>query len=276
MKLYLAGIKSYQLDLGIECSEFTDPGLERRIQGIKRDHGEPDRRTRTPLTRPYLLQILSRLRVHNYENTVLQAAFTLAFAGFLRVGEFTYKGADMEMGPAFAKWFLTKKSVRIKGEGTHMELSLSSSKTDPFRKGITITIAASHDSACPVRAIKRFLASDTHRPVHSPLFCIRKYKQLPFTREYVMNQLQELARGAGFGDGSWNGHSFRRGAATWAAEVGIPETDIPTLGRWRSDAYKAYIEYSAEDQISLSSRFQAPQNPLPRGSQACLNTGTRR
>ena len=214
MKLYLAGIKSYQLDLGIECSEFTDPRLERTIQGIKRDHGEPHRRTRTPLTRPYLLQILSRLRVHNYENTVLQAAFTLAFAGFLRVGEFTYKGSDMEIGPAFAKWFLTKKSVRIRGEGTYMELSLPSSKTDPFRKGITITIAASHDNACPVPAMKRFLASDTHRPVHSPLFFIGKYKQLPFTREYVVNQLQELARGAGLGDGSWNGHSFRRGAAT--------------------------------------------------------------
>ena len=157
-----------------------------------------------------------------------------------------------------------------------MELSLPSSKTDPFRKGITITIAASHDNACPVRAMKRFLASHTHQPVHSPLFCIGKYKQLPFTREYVVNQLPELASGAGSGDGSWNGHSFRLGAATWAAEVGIPETDIQTLGQWRSNAYKAYIEYSAEDQISLSSHFQEPQNSLPRGSQACLNTGTRR
>ena len=44
MKLYLTGIKSYQLDLVIECAAFTDPRLERTIQGIKRDHREPEQR----------------------------------------------------------------------------------------------------------------------------------------------------------------------------------------------------------------------------------------
>ena len=63
MKLYLAGIKSYRLDLGIDCSAFADPHLERTIQGIKRDHNEPERRPRSPLTRPYLLQILRTLQM---------------------------------------------------------------------------------------------------------------------------------------------------------------------------------------------------------------------
>jgi len=31
MKLYLAGIKSDQLDLGIKCAVFADPGWERTI-----------------------------------------------------------------------------------------------------------------------------------------------------------------------------------------------------------------------------------------------------
>ena len=53
MKLYLTGIKSYQLDLGIECTAFTDPPLERTLQGIKRDHSKPALRTTTPLTRPH-------------------------------------------------------------------------------------------------------------------------------------------------------------------------------------------------------------------------------
>jgi len=62
MKLYLTGIKSYQLDLGIDCTAFGDPRLERTIQGIKRDYNEPERRLRTPLTQPYLLDILRHLR----------------------------------------------------------------------------------------------------------------------------------------------------------------------------------------------------------------------
>ena len=100
MKLYLSGIKSYQLDLGIDCTTFADPRLERTIQGIKRDHNEPYRRPRIPLTRPYLLRILGVLTLSSYENIVIQVAFTLAFAGFLRVGEFTYRRIDLELGPA--------------------------------------------------------------------------------------------------------------------------------------------------------------------------------
>ena len=46
---YLTGIKSYQLDLGIDTTAFSDARLKRTIQGIKRDHNEPERRIRSPL-----------------------------------------------------------------------------------------------------------------------------------------------------------------------------------------------------------------------------------
>lgn len=274
MKLYLAGIKSYQLDVGLECSVFSDPQLERTIQGIKRDHREPDRRARMPLTRPLLLQLLTSLNTTDYNHLVLKAAFTLAFAAFLRVGEFTYKAADTASGPSFPSWFLTKSSVRLIG-ATHMELTLPSSKTDPFRKGIKLTIAASHDSGCPVRAMTTFLTADTHRHQLSPLFCIGQVAQLPFTREYVVERLQQLAIAAGLGLGPWKGHSSRRGAAAWAAEVGISEREIQTLGQWRSDAYKAYIQYSQEEQVSLSHRFQVNHPQQRQRSAACLRMGTR-
>ena len=202
MKLYLAGIKSYQLDLGIECSAILDPRLERTIQGIKCDHGEPDRCIRTPLTRPPLLRILQYLPHRNYDTIVTRAAFTLSFAGFLQVGEFTYSLKDRELGATFGNWFLTKGSVRILRGGSYMELTLPSSKTDPFRKGIKLTIAASHDEACAVQAMKGLQATDTHRPQWAPLFCIGRAEQLPFTREHVVQKLQTLATTTGMGQGS--------------------------------------------------------------------------
>ena len=97
MKLYLTGIKSYQLDLGISCTAFSDPRLARTIPGIKRDHNEPERRMRTPLTRPCLKLIIHHLSPINYNDTATRAAFTLALAGFLRVGEFTYKESDRDV-----------------------------------------------------------------------------------------------------------------------------------------------------------------------------------
>ena len=153
IKLYLTGIKSYQLDLGIECAAFSDPRLERTMKGIKSDHREQEQRIRTPLTRPFLLHILQYLSATGYGNIVLSAAFTLAFAGFLRVGEFTYTQADRNLGRAFPKWFLTKSSIKMRESGRYMEVTLPASKTDPFRKGIELTIAASRDPAClsPVR-----------------------------------------------------------------------------------------------------------------------------
>ena len=103
MKLYLAGVKSYQFDMGIDCKAFSDPRVERAIQGIKRDHNEPERQIRTPLTRPYLLKVLSPLNANYYKDVVTYAAFTPAFAGFLRVGEFTYKESDRNLAQGFGK-----------------------------------------------------------------------------------------------------------------------------------------------------------------------------
>jgi len=155
VKLYLCGLKSYQLDLRLECNAFADLRFERALQGIKRDPSEPDRRERTPPTRPHLRLILNRIGNSHYDDLVLHAAFTLAFAAFLRVGEFTYRQTDLDSGPAFRKWFLTKSSIRFIAGGAHMELTIPSSKTDPGRHGVQLTIAASNDSACPVAAMKQ-------------------------------------------------------------------------------------------------------------------------
>ena len=188
----------------------------------------------------------------------IRAVFTLAIAAFLRVGEFTYRQTDIETGPLFRSWFLTKSSIQLqnwKGE-SYIKLTLPASKTDPFRHGIELTIAASNDLDCPVHAMKRFARIDTHRPQLAPLFCVGSDEQRPLTREYVVLKLPDLAIRSGLGRGAWNGPSFRRGAATWASQVGLSENQIQTLGRWRSDAYKTYIQYSSEERISLSKRFQ--------------------
>ncbi|KAK2160937.1 hypothetical protein NP493_1618g00010 [Ridgeia piscesae] len=39
----------------------------------------------------------------------------------------------------------------------------------------------------------------------------------------------------------YKGHSFRIGAATAAADSGLSETQIQTMGRWKSSAFKRYV-----------------------------------
>lgn len=78
MKVYLCGLKSYQLDLSIECNAFRDARVEQTLQGIKVDHNEPACRYRTPLGRPYLLLMLGRLGSTTYDEIVTRTTFTSA------------------------------------------------------------------------------------------------------------------------------------------------------------------------------------------------------
>ena len=60
-------------------------------------------------------------------------------------------------------------------------------------------------------------------------------------------------KGVGGPGCSWSGgkklcraHSFRRGAATMAAQCGIQDALIKTLVRWESSAYTRYIQTAPE------------------------------
>jgi len=126
--------------------------------------------------RPNLLSILCHLPPSEYDNIVLRAAFTLVFAAFLGVGEFTYRTDDKELGHSFPRWYRTKRSIKVSDDGTYMELSIPASKTDPFRKGMMITIAATKDEGCPVRAMKQLQVNDHHQ-LHQPKITLRQIRR---------------------------------------------------------------------------------------------------
>ena len=146
IKGYVAGVRSSLVDLGLDdLDAFHHPLLERTITGIKRFYGETEKRERLPITRDILTRLITTFDVNNQTGATLHAAYCLAFAAFLRSGEITYSLKDLS-DPAFASYHLTRRSIQL--ETDKLYVSLPASKTDPFRKGITLTVAASHDEAC--------------------------------------------------------------------------------------------------------------------------------
>jgi integrase len=267
---YLVGLRSLHIDLGLGTDHFEDnPRLDHLLRGVKRSRAEPKEKPRLPITRPLLLDILALLDRNQPDNMALYGAFCLAYAGFLRIGEFTRAETSMAHGSAeFARWHITRRSVQIVGENEHMLLTLPSSKTDYCREGVTITIAAAADAACPVTAM---ITLFTLCPVYghnASLFARWPDNQNwgahgAFTREFVTRNLRRLLTLAGVNADNYSGHSFRKGAATDARASGLTENDIMTLGRWKSQAWKVYVAQHTEYRLHVAQRFRngppAPQ-----------------
>ena len=122
-------------------------------------------------------------------------------------------------------------------------LCIKQSKTDPFRQGCVPWQnwigGMSHSGTGALHRCPQPIAGPTlHPPIRSA-----SHPSLPGV---------PTTGGAGIEDSRFNGHSFRIGAAITAAQQGLEDSLIQTLGRWRSDAYKIYIKLPRSQLASVS------------------------
>lgn len=254
IKGYLTHVHSLHVDADLPFTATEAPIVQRLIRGIKRYHGERERNLKLPITITVLCQLLKQLRPSEEPaHRTLYAACCLAFSALLRCGEFTISGS----GKFNPEIHLSRGSISFIPDlesATHILLALPASKTDPFRKGISITVAAAPGSpSCPIRALQDLFLSTPDLPPSSPLFITPEGD--PLTRKYFIGSLRQYLTAAGFEASKYSGHSFRRGGASSAAAAGFNDYEIQLLGHWRSDTYKLYIEVLPVCILQLSSRL---------------------
>jgi hypothetical protein len=75
-------------------------------------------------------------------------------------------------------------------------------------------------------------------PILKPVFVPRM--------DAILNHVNHL-HGTPVSTGAYKGQSLRRGGATSMALSGVPDRVIQAVGRWKSDAYKTYIESNGEE-----------------------------
>ena len=153
IKLYLCGIRYNYLvetrDTIFETSAL--PRVQAALIGIKRLQGVRTS-SKKPITRQVLKKLISSLSMgllDSYTSLMLKAAMTTAFFGFLRCGEFTIDQ-------------VYNKHVHLSLQDLvfyqdRADLTLKQSKTDPFRKGVTITLYATFNDLCPRSALFNYL-----------------------------------------------------------------------------------------------------------------------
>ena len=242
--VYLAAVRSYHIDWGYRDPTQNKPRLRRVLQGIHRSHGaaSPPRR---PITRDILCSIHRILSLPNsgFDSLMFWSACSLAFFGFLRVSEFT---SSAPFDPAR---HLAPTDVEfLPGEPSPgLRLRIKFSKTDPVGVGHFLYIGVTGTNLCPVLALRSYLA---HRgSLAGPLFVWAD--RSPLTADQVNHYLRVILSRAGV-SGPFSSHSFRIGAASSAAAVGLPDHLIQTLGRWTSQAYRRYIRTAPDTFLSVA------------------------
>ena len=129
-----------------------------------------------------------------------------------------------------------------------LRVKIKQFKTDPFRKGVTLTLGKTGNFLCPVEAILPYLAIRGPRP--GPLFILSDGRML--TRQLFSTFLDNILVALKLKKDHFNTHSFRIGVATSAKEAGMPDVFIKMMGRWHSDSYQRYIRVSPDQMAKFS------------------------
>ncbi len=228
--------------------------MQYTLKGIRRSQGDSPR-LRLPITISALRDLKTQLHhsrdICLHDKRMLWASFCLAFYGFLRASEYTSRYAhsfDAQTTLCRRDLQLTQSSIAV---------TLKASKTDPFRQGCTLHIAATSTSTCPAAALAKYLSLSKTALPETPLF--RFHDGTYLTRQTLTIHIRNLLTMAGYEAAHFASHSFRIGAATTAAAAGLPDWTIQALGRWSSSCYTLYIRTPPQTLAATSRQLAAVQ-----------------
>lgn len=252
LKTHMSGVRFFHERLGHAWRPVQERfAVHRCLMGLKRLCVRPVRR-KLPIT-PALLLRMRRCVTIDWAHpamVVVWAAMLVAFFCFLRKDNFTVKKAD-----AFnTRMHLTRGDVRATRGG--FEFSFRHSKTNQVGARVhrTAVLRMPGSELDPVSAVERAFAMCPRAKASDPAFAIPQRHGPPRAlthREFVGALRHCLAR-VGVDPSLYSGHSFRRGGATFAHNLGVDPALIKFVGDWQSDAFLAYIDkYSAESLVSL-------------------------
>ena len=235
IRVYLAGLRSWSIDMGLPPPELYTPQLAQAIKCLDRHY--------TPLQAPpilhhHLLSIFSRASF-NKDNFMSLSALSLAYFACLRPSEYL---ATRGTAPP-----PTRAHVTFSRDFLALDFTVPRSKTNP--KGFVVHLGCSHSPICPVCLI-RALLSLYPAPPSAPLFT--SINNHPLSYSYLTNKLHSFLSMTGIHPAPYTLHSLRAGAATTAAAAGCSEDQIQKLGRWSSTCYRRYIRPSTREQAAMA------------------------
>ena len=234
-------VSTYVSALGYchKLSGFPDPTKAFFIVQMLKGYGKLGCRldSRLPITLPILHRILeSSVQICHtpYDSCLFRAMCSLAFFACMRVGEFTCK-TPRERGSLIQLHQLTQL-VDANQRVISLKFTFLDFKHNYNQRSFSVVINR-RNNFCPVQIILDYLSLRGSGP--GPLFCLADGS--PVSRAIFVDKLSMAIGYCGLDPSRYKGHSFRIGAASYAADAGMSDSQIRALGRWKSDAFHKYI-----------------------------------
>ncbi|KAL5515947.1 hypothetical protein EMCRGX_G001197 [Ephydatia muelleri] len=252
-QVYLAAVTHLHLTRGFSSPAHNNPTLNIAIRGMQRSQGpahlRPKRLLLTIGMLEQLLRLLNSDPLSSHDKLMLKAALTFVFFGFLRVSEYT----RTTRGTFDPRLHPTRSDVTWVKEGLHF--LIKKSKTDQTGRGTMISMGFTHRASCPVMALRAYFQNCT-APPRAALFHFHTGRLL--TSRAMRAILKDLLLWGGYNTSQYNTHSLRTGAATAAAQAGLPPSTIQRLGRWSSAAYITYTRHPLTSPSDTATIASAP------------------
>ena len=228
IKTYMAGVRHLHIEEGLGNPFLpSQQKLHYVLQGVKRVQGEAGTsgRERLPITPDFLRKIKSvwDKDSSNPDIVMLWAACCLTFFCFMRAGDLTVPSDSGFDASAHLAW--GDLAVDDPGQRNVLSVRIKASKTDPFRKGITLFVGKISSGLCPVSAMLAYLVIRGPQP--GPLFMFNNGRYL--TRARFVDAVRGALQEAGIECRKYSGYSFRIGAAMTAAARGLSHQDFGSL-----------------------------------------------
>ena len=217
------------------------------LRGLKAQLSRPVRQ-KLPFTIHHLCKFYNNLSLSNVKHLACWCAILLAFFGCFRLSNLV---------PASKNRFDPLKHLRrddIKFEEDVVLVFYKWSKTNQnSSKVIWVPICSVADKRFDIKSFLLRLFETVKAPKAAPLFSFSKEN---FHSRASLVRLLDLCvfeAGLSLTDYSW--HSFRRGAAVFAFELGLADSAVQLLGDWSSPAFKNYLEFAFLKKVSVAKKI---------------------
>lgn len=240
-------------------SPIQSPEIRSLLKGLRREIGIACEQTK-PLSWQQVIRMVSG-ELPSFLGIRNKALISFAWCGAFRRSELC--AMDIEDLERIESGFI---------------VTIRKSKTDQEAEGVKVYIPAapSNSPVCPVRSVEQLIARMNRK--EGPLF-VRTHRRIDdffspgstfdrLSAQSVTHIVKKMVRNIGLNPVNFSAHSLRRGFATEAAKIGIPERLIARQTRHKSmTVLRRYIDDGTLTQNNalsfIFSKHAAGRAPLP-------------